>query len=1465
MPAGDVKRQTREIIESLRQLSSQSDEAKTALEQFGGVLERFGAGKFVKDWNTLSTAINQTTLALTGLGESGVRLDAVRRNLQSIASQYRYFSGKGTFGVREEQQAIVTGDVRRLAQRQMDITQRRQESIAQGREISAAMAREGRAYDEVGDSLRRAGARYDEWIRARQQAVQAMAARFPRRPSAFQERAGGMAVGGGRILPGAGLQAPVTETEGSLKRITEAFRDFIPGGQVGIENFTKKMESLGITSAKVTAAHEDLSSGVRTLRFRIDRGAGAIATATVNMDQYGNVMRDTTNKFRTFSSAIGRNLLKVLQWGIATGVLYGAMRQLSEIMKQIIQIEVQMADVQVALGKGTGDLNQIFKEAAIIADLTSQSLVGVVESYALAFQAAGGMEDILVRGAKANALLRESMVLAQISGLEQAKAMDTLIGALRQTGRELDDGRELLDKWVAVSRESNVSVATMAETYAIVGAQAKDLGLEFEQLNALAATLAEATPLSATEVGNALRGIMAGFQTSQAEKVLGRFTIETREASGELKNFWSLLEEISELIASGALSPAEITEISNAIGGGYRRGGQVQVILRGMARSQQLVNEQWDAGGQAADALEIKMATLQAAITRLGNAFTQLAQTLGDEGGILDIAKFLVEAFTAFVGVIDDLVSGLGKATPAILAFAAAYAVLNTQQAAGLMGAPATGMLAGLAGRIGGAPLGGYPSIGGRLAGVTAPMGVMAAPTQVSRGGAFGAIRGGLAGRMGGIDPLSAAIAIGAPALTAYKAAGQPPGEERTEGFIKAGGQFVGAVVGGLIGSATIVGAPIGTAIGAAMGGAFADSVTDTDIGARIAERFAEEARQKRVEGELIPPTVEELIPESREIMANIAAFFGNITEAIFPGEQFGHIERPEGAGLTGEDILINILQGTSGLEIIQGLFTQEARDELARLTAAAYEEGLGEGDFGGAFRRLIESSTPEMERAAGPIVGAFLEEARRQFILGDIGLGDFLDISKEITAPRIATDIATLKETLSLAGADISVGELIQAYLDLDDSVQILLLSAQQLAVAEDVLRYGMGEGAFASERLAEAERDRDTAAQDLIRTYETLTKAQQVGAVQRLEVFEVGKLTPQQVQMGIELAQSFTKAYYLEITKGNEEIANLMIEQLQPLLVKHGEGIGAVFGTTIAGTTAQAMGEAFEALDLSTKIKETTFGFRDLREQLGMADLPALIARYERVKATIGKEFPEFEIEEEPTGLILKDGFATLDIQMTLFNLAMQDLIDINEQQLEGVWNIPAGMTAMVAITSLYRQQPGAGGQQVPFDELFNETARAGTTGVGKAATPGRIFTDADISPSLQALKDRVDRLDALVDLGAREAGVGVQDYAALKEEAEVARGDYMSAFYQAVRETNMGVGGPAGTPQVDSEAIVQSFQEAFQIENKIELNANIRLVVDGRTLANVVKQYLFEDLVGEASKSLGGGGGNYVVAPE
>jgi hypothetical protein len=303
---------------------------------------------------------------------------------------------------------------------------------------------------------------------------------------------------------------------------------------------------------------------------------------------------------------------------------------------------------------------------------------------------------------------------------------------------------------------------------------------------------------------------------------------------------------------------------------------------------------------------------------------------------------------------------------------------------------------------------------------------------------------------------------------------------------------------------------------------------------------------------------------------------------------------------------------------------------------------------------------------------------------------------------------------------------------------------------------------------------------------------------------------------------------------------------------MIKSGEGIGAIYGETIGRTTSEHLMEAFDILGFETEIKEQLFQLRDMREQLGQADYPALMRRYGQAKATITAQFPEYELQEDTVGLILKDGFREFHGDMTILNLAMQDLIDINEQQLEGVWNIPAGMTAMVAITSLYRQVPGGGGGGTSFEELFNQMVEA-----QEEAEPGTI---ASLEAQLEELNLTIADYQGALEAGPRETGI--KEHISLQADLvdlTAQRDDLL----QQIAMTQMGQG--LGMAPQGDVSIVDQLREALTIQNKIELNANIRLVVDGRTLANIVKQYLFEDLVGEASKSLGGGGGNYVVTPE
>jgi TP901 family phage tail tape measure protein len=1254
--------------------------------------------------------------------------------------------------------------------------------------------------------------------------------------------------------------------EKSIGRILQEYRGFI-GTDVGVENLRKRMEALGITNARVTSVTEELSTGVRSFGFAIDRGGGAVSRATVRMDRFGNILRDTGNRFRSWSSAISNNLVKVVQWGLATGVVFGIMRGFRAVLREIIEIESELANVQIILGKGAGDLNTVFREAAEVADLTSTSIKGVIEGYTLAYQAAGAFEDPALRAAAANNLLQESMVLATLSGTDQAQAMDTLVGALRQTGSELTEGRELLDRWVAVSRESNVSLNTLAQTYAIVGATAQGLGLTFEELNALTATLAEATGLSATETGNAIRGIVAGFQSAQAEKVLDRFGVETRKATGELRDFWDLLNEVSFLLQSGAISPAELTEIANAIGGGYRRGAQVQTILEGMARAQQLVGVQMNASGEAADALDTKMATLQAAITRLGNAFTGLAQTLGDEGGFLATAKGIVEVLTLFVEILDRIVSGLGKATPALLTFGAAWLALQSGQGKALLSRPAGGLLTGAARAVapGGANLlqSRFSSTGYGQEGFTA-------------GAALGGIRTGVQRRIGGIDPL-AALAVLGPALSTVAEAVQKPEGEREEGYEKAGAQIAGGVIGALVTG----GSPIGALIGTAIAGAFADAVIDEDreIGGRIAEHFLRAAGEDDGGEETAATLNEELTRSLHPIVraaGDIGSFAARTVEYLTPARGSQAFQAPT-EKFESEDVLIGLLQGAIGSNFLQNLITDDQRALLEELIATTIQEGIEAGDIAGPFRTLVEAGTSEIEDSAGTLVQSFIEESQRQFVLGDLDVSDMFNIS-ELSIQTIAPFISQLKEALSLAGVDLGVNELADQYLNLDSvSKQLLDTASRQVISLADQLA-AMEESTDKTRKfslevyeLTQKTNEYNAALQALATLQEITRQRGVLEGVDERPIVDVGRLTPQQIQRVRREADRLRDQTADAFADGGEEGADLWVEAMGDVLIRAGEGIGKEFIDEFFNQDPEFIKAAIENLGFEDALKEATaFGLRDLRDQLGVADFPSLLRRYEQVKSTITTQFPDYNVQEDPLGLILKDGFRTIHADQTLLNLAMQDLIDVNEQQLEGVWNLPSGMTAFVAWSSLFsRNIPAdAGAAAWPF-EVADDVGGTASAGGDARATAQRVV--ALDQAELQRLQQEIVSVSRRIqEPGADRATVEEGQFHLQELTAQYRQ---IANNMQAVTDRFLvgdgaapGVVGVSGGVQepLTAESIAQTFADVFQLENTIELNASIRLVVDGRTLANVVKEYLFTDLVQATDRSLGGGGG-YVIEAE
>jgi TP901 family phage tail tape measure protein len=1492
----DIRQTTREIVEALNQFIEASNASEEEIKEFKQQLSSLSgaSGQFIGDMNRVVTSINNLVIQLKALGAESAVLDSAKVALQRYNVELGNFAaiqnrtrnlgrigpGPGIFGAgarylagqrtaaeqftRQEMADQLRGIQATVGQLSPEALYTATGGTAEGLERTVALLQQrARLQAEAQQQLGALQALYVEEanmkarirdIVAEELALQEQKALAARQATPADPRFAalrGLAAGGG-IAPDLGLP----EGEKPIGELLRQYENVIPGGERGFQNLTNRMEEFGITSARITRASRDVNNGILTMSFSMQEADGVFRQGVVRMDDMGNILRDTSRRFRSFGEVVGLNIIKVIQWAAATGIVYGAMRALSQVTREVIDIQARLAQVNIAVQGSQEQLNQVFEEAIEIANLTSSSVAGVVEGYALAYRAAGSVVDPTERAAVANNLLQESMVLAKLAGVEQAVALDTLVGALRQTGRELDQGRELLDQWVKVSRTANVSLDTLAQTYAIVGTTAEGVGLQLEELNALAATLAEATGLSATETGNAIRGIVAGFQTATAEQTLGRFGIATRTATGELRDFFDVYLEVANLAKSGIISQRDVTEIANAIGGGYRRGAQVQTALENSERVLQLIDEQRDAGGEAADALAIKMDTLESAITRLGNAFTEFAQTLGEDAGLLDSMTLIVDVITAVLEQITKLVEILGEATPAVATFVAAWAVLQTGVA---QRAIAKGPFSSLAPALGiGGPTSDELFLQARLtSAASGNRGAYARRPTLSQ-----------QGRFGGILPYIV------PAMQAYGqfARGAQAGDV-TGGAQQAGVTVVGAIVGGLIGSATGIGTPIGAAIGSTAATAFTDAVTSYDMEAWWREVFTDarkDAEKEATEGET---PLDQHFGIIAETLSGLSAWLGRIAiggsdeikqEGFLTGLAQARVSTPEEyearGGIPFFTVSRLLLPGQKGREaaqeIVDALY-EAAKEEAQR----AKEEGLLED--------VDLRIDPVTKQAVQGAVEEFLNESLQELRLGEISpdiyrerLGRFEDTS------ATALGAGRILQAGEISGLGTSVQELLGYYLELDDATRVFATTlANDVIIAQEEYNQALAEGSSAIELAGFAQRS--AAAQQRFRDVQpALRDRALLASIDRRPVFEAGRLNQQQIARLNAEADRVRDEYALRMANGSLEAAEIFVESFGDVVIAAGEGIGRDFVAEFADQEVGFITQAAENLGYDTLLGPTPSGqFQDLRDQLGLADLPALLQRYSAVKGTFQTLLPEYDVQEDPTLLIMKDGFETLDVDLTLLNLAMQDLIDINEQQLEGVWNLPSGQTAFVAWSSLFsRDVGGGGGSAFPFFEGTGDT------------TPSTVSGRTGTFTSLDPITQEINRVAALIDeVNTRINRPGTDQ--ATFEQGDQILDELSIRLTQLLEErtrledsraqtaidwrTGEPIAGGIQEP-VTAEQITEQFVEAFQLENRIELNANIRLVVDGRTLANVVKQYLFEDLVSATDRSLGGGGG-YVIEGE
>lgn len=1236
------------------------------------------------------------------------------------------------------------------------------------------------------------------------------------------------------------------------------------GTEVGsrVADYARQRGYDPFTDLKKVLRYEQGAYG--TARFSRDVG-GITSEDVVRFDKQGNLSSQVPpqKQFRSFTQDIQRDLGDLLKWSVAITAIYGPINAITEAIGLMIQNETELADVSVALNEEVSNTGMVFETVFDSSQRAGESIQGVIEAFGQAYRAAGRVSNEYQRYNTSVQLLNDSLVLSKLSTLDQTEAIDVLTAALYQTApagesaaNALSRGQDLLDKWVRVSKIASVDVETLATGVAVLGDSAETAGLSVDQLNALVATLAETSIVSGKEAANVAKALIGNYQSESAVRELNRLGIAVTDVSGKTRQFMSVMTEVAAMRESGLIGNEDFNRLTLALGGGgIRRQKDVAAFIENFGRMQQITAAQQGSGGEASEALAKKLDTVNTSATKLSNSFQNLVQSMGDEGGLLDVFTAFIDVGTLTVDVFDQLISRAGKVGPLLVGVAAAFAVFrNKDITASLMNN--LNMSAGMAEWI----TGKRNVLGGNM--------ISGSP---------------LRNAIGRATTLPSVAAVALPAIQNFSSG------DTEEGVANVAGGIVGALVGG----------PVGALVGSAIAEGFVRSTLTYET--EFANFFAgavEKGGQSqgtalsrvRTPQELETAAFESLGGGSQALGKLLALMKRTLTSDFVVqntpfGKLFGQKIR-EAGGTSGqynttEAAAFNMLKRTN----------PDLYQEMMAAYAAQGGQLPGTEAPLTSRENILFSTNKDYLRG---LQGQRQSDITQQLISGEIKPSDYARRTASLSAFSVSATKGTAALVDEYGNLDDEFGTLEDNYRDFLDIFSsgndelINQINSQVTAVATlqniwDNWDPSKKEMEFINPLTGESMVGTRDELQNLLGlTRQSLANTRDYGAeqvrLQNLKLPEIfGSYTSPSfantnelnavLQEALKRQEMFYRSpeggaldseTYEALTKSFEDFSTLVGEAGDTFYKKITEGVDRKFFDEVykqyqeeGKISGDGKGTPWSALDASAA---------DIRKAEAMA--PEYVRRLESMG-----------YESEVTDAL----YSTSDEQIVkahgdqkVIQYLLQQILDTEKKQLQGVWNLPEGATAWVPYQSVFGDMLG---DKTGLDDFTYPT----TSDSKYSDIPGEelsMYGYDSLQDLIDELAGRLTSDDSGYAGGMRKDRGGEFDSQELGGRGERDMIGKMDSFFSRLMDlignltgtrdiVESAYGGTGGRDMSRSGSPLKQSSDAQSVNTKLDIkfSSTTQLMVDGRVLASIVKPYLAADLL-RANESGGTVTRNYVI---
>lgn len=405
------------------------------------------------------------------------------------------------------------------------------------------------------------------------------------------------------------------------------------------------------------------------------RKAGTTATQMVSdLNAGGAAFKNTTNEaLVAFSNAnrqaitlndhikeMGRVFMQSLKFTVAQQAIHTLQMSLQESFEWMVDLDAQLTQIQIVSGKTAQQMASVSEQIVE----RSRALKVAAQDYAEAAQIyyQQGLQDAEVQRRA------DITIKAAQAANESTKAMSDMLTAVWNTyqmqGDELENAASVAAK---LGAETAIEFRDIAEAMQISATAASQMGVSYNSLASIIATVGSTTRQSASIIGNAYKTIFNNFQRLKVDGENGEVTLKAAsqqlqalginllDASGQVKELDEVIMQAGENWKN--YSQNEQLAIAQIVGG-TRQFGQFLALMNNFDTYLANLNSaNSEIGAETLEAqYETALESIENKAVNTAEAWKRAFSNFYDENGI----KTIIDLFGDLGNAVDDTLEAFG-------------------------------------------------------------------------------------------------------------------------------------------------------------------------------------------------------------------------------------------------------------------------------------------------------------------------------------------------------------------------------------------------------------------------------------------------------------------------------------------------------------------------------------------------------------------------------------------------------------------------------------------------------------------------------------------------------------------------------------------------------------------------------------------------------------------------------------